>query len=148
MVLPSSSVFPDLTLGCDSDMRCEEDEKISVLWNMVTVSVEANFSNEGQASQATHVKATTPKVGEASIQTVRMMVELINTNAACEKCVGCVAAEGEHGIVYQSEGVRGSLGSREVLRKGLHAFSFDERMERQLACVAGGGLRNCQLHCY
>lgn len=129
-------------------MRCEQDKEMPVLRHMGTEGLEAGVSDEGEASEATHVKATTPKVGEASIQTVRMMVELINTNAACEKCVGCVAAEGEHGIVYQSEGVRGSLGSREVLRKGLHAFSFDERMERQLACVAGGGLRNCQLHCY
>ena len=133
MFLTWSGIFPDLTLRCDSDMRCEQNKDISVLRHMVTVSLEAGVSDEGDAAEATHVKALAPKVGEAPIQTRMMVVDLIHTNAACEKCVFCVAAQGKHGIIYNSEGVRGSLASREVLRKGLHAFSFDERVERQLA---------------
>jgi hypothetical protein len=70
-----------------------------------TVSLEAGVSNEGYASKTTHVKALTPKVGEASIQTRLMMVDLINANAACKKCVLCVTAEREYGIVDNSEGV-------------------------------------------
>ena len=105
MFLTWSGIFPDLTFRCDSDMRREQNKDISVLRHVVTVGLEAGVSNEGDASEATHVKALTPKVGEAPIQTRMMMVDLIHTNAACKKCVFCVAAEGEHGIVNNSEGV-------------------------------------------
>ena len=91
----------------------------------MTVSLEAGVSNEGDASETTHVEALTPKVREATIQTWVMVVDLIHTNAACEKCVFCVAAQGEHGIVDNSESVWGSLATTEILHKRLHAFSFD-----------------------
>ena len=74
-------------------MRSEKDENISIIWYMMCVSLVASSARERYTTQPAHIEALTPLLSQSIIETCWGVIDFIDTDAACEQSVLCIAAK-------------------------------------------------------
>ena len=93
MVLTNAVIFADNAVWGEPDMRCDQDEKVSVFWYVMAVCSKSDFADERYASQATHVEGSTPEVCQSSVDASIVMIDFIGANTAGHKCVISLATQ-------------------------------------------------------
>ena len=101
-----ASILSNLSIWRQTDVRSEHNKDVSVRGDVMAVSLESNFTNEWQASEAAHIEAFSPEVGMPSIQTSIVVIDLINAYTACEESVLGMAPQRQHGVVNFCECIR------------------------------------------
>jgi len=79
--------FSNFSIWCNTNMRGEKNEKISIFRNMWLESFKSNFTNKRNTSQASHIETFTPKVFQLTVETMFMMVDFIDTYTAREQSI-------------------------------------------------------------
>jgi len=92
---------------------------------MLTVCFEACLSNEWKTTEASHIEALSPKISQLPIQTVVMVINFVNADAAREQGIFRFAAKRQYSLIDLSECIRCELGFRKVSDKLSHAFPAD-----------------------
>jgi len=84
MALPFALKLAKVAVGSDADVRCKHDDQVSTRRYMLSERLVADFADEGDATEATHIEATADDPGEAIIQAVRVVVNLVRADTASE----------------------------------------------------------------